>query len=117
MRVLAVGPNTLTSCAAAAMLAGCGGSQPPGAMPQTFAIATHADRGKSWMLPEAKRIKVLIYASEGNINVYDYDTAKQVGSLTALTIRMASALTSGEMSFSLLTSVQQAQFRVRARGH
>ena len=51
-------------------------------MPQTFAIATHADRGKSWMLPEAKRIKVLIYASEGNINVYDYDTAKQVGSLT-----------------------------------
>jgi hypothetical protein len=38
---------------AAAMLAGCGGSQPPigglGAMPQTSAIATHAERGKSWM--------------------------------------------------------------------
>jgi hypothetical protein len=39
------------------MLAGCGGSQTPigalGAMPQRRAIATHAERGKSWMLPEA----------------------------------------------------------------
>jgi hypothetical protein len=38
-------------CAAFVMLAACGGSQPPivapGAMPKTFAIATHADRGKS----------------------------------------------------------------------
>jgi hypothetical protein len=46
------------SVGVAALLAGCGGSQPPidapGAMAQTSAIATHADRGKSWMLPEAK---------------------------------------------------------------
>jgi hypothetical protein len=45
----------LSICAAAAMLAGCGGSQPPigapGAMAQTSAIATHAERGKSWMVP------------------------------------------------------------------
>lgn len=43
---------------AVALLAGCGGSQPPvaapGAMPHTPAIATHAERGGSWMLPEAK---------------------------------------------------------------
>jgi hypothetical protein len=43
---------TLCICVAA-MLAGCSGSQPPigapGAMPQTSAIATHADRGKSWV--------------------------------------------------------------------
>jgi hypothetical protein len=38
---------------AAALLAGCGGLQPPvgasGAMPQGHAIATH-DRGGSWIL-------------------------------------------------------------------
>jgi hypothetical protein len=41
----------LSSCVAAAMLAGCGGSQPPigapGAMAQTSATAAHADRGTS----------------------------------------------------------------------
>jgi hypothetical protein len=39
-------------------LSGCGGSQPPigapGAIPQNSSIATHAERGGSWMLPEAK---------------------------------------------------------------
>jgi hypothetical protein len=43
---------------AAATPAGCGASQPPigapGAMPQGTRIATHAEHGKSWMLPEAK---------------------------------------------------------------
>src|SRR5580692_699200 len=47
------GRFTVSSCMAAAMLAGCGGSQPPiaapGAMLQTAAIATHVDRDKSWM--------------------------------------------------------------------
>ena len=42
-----------------AMLAGCGGSQPPigapGVMPQSRAIAMHAAGGGSWMLPEAKK--------------------------------------------------------------
>jgi hypothetical protein len=37
---------------AVALLAGCGGSQPPigvpGAMPQTSASARHAERGMSW---------------------------------------------------------------------
>jgi hypothetical protein len=56
------------SCAAAAMLAGCGGSQPPigatGAMPQTSTTAPHADRGKSWMLPGTSSGD-LIYATGG----------------------------------------------------
>ncbi len=84
MRVLAFGPNTLTSCAAAAMLAGCGGSQPPGAMPQTFAIATHADRGKSWMLPEAKSQDLLYVSrnSPGEVSVYSYPKGKLMGNLT-----------------------------------
>src|SRR6202034_4074319 len=63
----------LSGCAAIAMLAGCGGSQPPtgapGAMPQTSAMATHADRGKSWMLPEAKRKDLLYVADSENSNV------------------------------------------------
>jgi sugar lactone lactonase YvrE len=48
------------SIIAVALLAGCGGSQPPiaapGAMPQnqTSATYTHGERGGSWMLPEAK---------------------------------------------------------------
>jgi hypothetical protein len=54
MRILDFSRYALTSCAAAAMLAGCGGSQPPigapGAMPQTSAVATRAERGKSWIL-------------------------------------------------------------------
>ena len=69
MRVLGSSRYALTSCVAAAMLTGCGGSQPPigapGAMPQTSAIATHADRGKSWMLPEAKS-QDLLYVSRNS---------------------------------------------------
>jgi hypothetical protein len=62
---------------AAAVLAGCGGSQPPigapGAMPQTSAIAAHADRGKSWMLPEAKAENLLYVADYGvGVIVYSY---------------------------------------------
>jgi len=51
-----VGFSTL----AAALLAGCGGSQPPIASTQSSplaqrgAIVTHAERGGSWVLPEAK---------------------------------------------------------------
>jgi len=41
------------------MLAACGTSQPPigapGAMPQSRGIATHVERGGSWMLPEPSR--------------------------------------------------------------
>jgi len=68
----------LRSLAAAAMLAGCGASQPPigapGAMPQTSAIATHAERDKSWMLPEAKS-EALLYAADfplRSVHVFAY---------------------------------------------
>jgi hypothetical protein len=58
MTGLGLGRSALCSCVAAAMLAGCGGSQPPisapGAMQQSTPITTHADRPGSWMLPEAK---------------------------------------------------------------
>jgi hypothetical protein len=78
----------LCGCVAAAMLAGCSGSQPPigapGAMPQAFANATHDDRGKSWMLPEAKGTKELLYISDQgthHVYVYKYKTRRLLGRL------------------------------------
>ncbi len=73
---------------AAAMLAGCGGSQPPigapGAMPQSSAIATQAARDGSWMLPEAKSDDLLYVSEEvgGNVRTYRYWHRKLVGVLT-----------------------------------
>jgi hypothetical protein len=59
-----------------AMLAGCGGSQPPvrapGAMAQTSALVTHADRGKSWMAPEAQSKDLLYLSGDGGSYVYAY---------------------------------------------
>jgi hypothetical protein len=54
MKSLGFGCRGLGICVAAALLVGCGGSQPPigalGAMPQSAANATHAERGTSRML-------------------------------------------------------------------
>jgi hypothetical protein len=65
------------------MLAGCGGSPISfwGAMQQTSAIATHAERGKSWMLPEAKSEGLLYVATGDNVYVLSYPHGKLVGSL------------------------------------
>jgi hypothetical protein len=77
--------HTLTVCVAAAMLPGCGGSQPPigatAAAPQTLAIATHADRAKSWMLPEATSEDLLYVADGQTVNVYSYPGGKLEGTL------------------------------------
>jgi hypothetical protein len=76
MKSLDFSRRALLCCAAIAMLASCGGSPPPigasGAMTQTTAIATHADRGKSWMLPGAKS-EDLLYVSDQLGYVYVYD--------------------------------------------
>jgi hypothetical protein len=86
MRSLDFRDYVLSACAAAAMLAGCGGSQPPigapAAMPQVSAIATHAERGKSWMKPEASGDD-LVYAT-GACNgtcVLSYPENQLVGTL------------------------------------
>ncbi|HEX3458374.1 MAG TPA: hypothetical protein VHR97_10510, partial [Candidatus Baltobacteraceae bacterium] len=75
-------------CVAAAFFAGCGGSPPPigapGAMPQTSATVTHAAHGKSWMLPEARTLKELLYVSDpkdSRVDVYDFENGKRVGVL------------------------------------
>ncbi len=88
MKVSMLYCRALSRCVTAAVLAGCGGSQPPigapGAMPHSRAIATHAERGKSWMLPEAKSTKELLYISDQSSNhvyVYNYKTRRLLGRL------------------------------------
>jgi hypothetical protein len=86
MKISMVHCHALSICVVAAMLPGCGGSQPPvGAtrtMPQTSAIAPHVGRGKSWMKPEAKG-EDLLYISDGyGVKAYTYPGLKLVGNLT-----------------------------------
>jgi hypothetical protein len=80
------GPKFVIHGLCAAMLAGCGGSQPsvgaPGAMPQTSAIAIQPTLGKSWILPEAKS-EDLIYAVGGcgGTCILSYPRGKLVGEI------------------------------------
>jgi hypothetical protein len=59
------GRYALTSCAAAAMLAGCGGSQPPmpvpGTMPQSPRFTVPADSAQLVYVTEYTRNTVLVY--------------------------------------------------------
>ncbi len=83
----------LGALATGVVLTGCGGSQPPigapGAIPQSR-VATHAERGGAWMLPEAKS-EDLIYVSSpdyyppsytSNVYVYAYPSGTLVGTFT-----------------------------------
>jgi hypothetical protein len=97
MKSLNLGRYALCSCVATAMLAGCGGSQPPvgapGAMPQRPAQqglgvqrpAAEAQQrnGASWLAPEAKH-RDLLYVPDYNysvVGVYSYPDAKPLGDL------------------------------------
>ena len=93
MRTFDFSRNALGIGIAAAFLAGCGGSQPPIAPLQSLPFAqahtTEAQRddGNSWMAPEAKRIKELLYVSDQNTNrvyIYSYKTGRVVGKLVSL---------------------------------
>lgn len=86
MKSLGLGRYALAVGVAAAMLAGCGGSQPPidasGARPQGQKIATHAAHGTAWMLREATS-EDLIHAARGcnGSCVISYPALKLVGSI------------------------------------
>jgi hypothetical protein len=88
MGISSLGRCALSSCVVVALLAGCGGSQSPigapGAMPRSSAIATHAERGKSWMLSAASRHDLLYISSEDHesVYVYTYPRGRFVGTLT-----------------------------------
>jgi len=87
MKGLNLGRYALSSCVATALLAACGGSQPPigapGATPQSRAIAMHAERGGSWMLPGTSG-QDLIYATNGceGACVMSYPSGDLVSSIT-----------------------------------
>lgn len=94
MRDLNVGRYALGSCVAVALLAACGGSQPPigvpGAMSQNQKTAIDAGRNTSWMLPEASKDDLLYVtggtpsSTEGTVIVLSYPEGKVVGMLTGL---------------------------------
>ncbi|HEY6325589.1 MAG TPA: hypothetical protein VIW73_03595 [Candidatus Cybelea sp.] len=75
---------------AAALLAGCGGSQLPtgvaGTTQQSPTIATHANRDGSWMLPGAKSGKLLYVSApvDQKVYVYSLPAGQLVGTLTGL---------------------------------
>jgi hypothetical protein len=82
MKALSQFELTITS---AALLAACGGSQPPigapGATPQSRAIATRTERGGSWMLPQAKSADLLYVANGSDVIVFSYPAGKVIGTL------------------------------------
>ena len=88
MKVFERSGYALSVSATAMLLAGCGGSQAPiaapGTMPQVAAIATHADRGGSWMAPDAKKNDLLYISSSlnGDVYVYSYPHDRLEGKLT-----------------------------------
>lgn len=77
--------NALRLGLVAALLSGCAGTQLQPLQPVSSDPAAHADRGKSWMSPAAKKSSALLYVSDwetNDVNVYDLLTGKQVGQLT-----------------------------------
>lgn len=76
----------------AAMFSACGGSQPsigaPGAMARNLPVDADAERGGSWMLPEAKSGALLYVDSDINgqrplMSVFTYPRGKLVGTFDA----------------------------------
>jgi hypothetical protein len=90
--------SEFSRCALSISAAACGGSQPPigapGATPQSPAIATQAERGGSWMLPEAAS-QDLLYVSNGGrcgVSVYSYPGGKLQGRLKGFKISMGQCI-------------------------
>jgi hypothetical protein len=88
MKRLAFGRYALSCCAAAAMLAGCGGSQPPigapGVVTQSREIVTHAQRGGSYRAtPPLLYVANATYTDDG-VNVF-HAAGKDRNSLVTIT--------------------------------
>ncbi|MGA8575719.1 MAG: hypothetical protein WB609_08570 [Candidatus Cybelea sp.] len=76
------------SIGGAAMLAGCGGPQPPigaaGAMAQSQAIANHAERGGSWMKSGSPGSDLLYVSGKNEVFVNSFPSGQKVGLLTGM---------------------------------
>ena len=84
MRSLDFGRYALFCIAAIAILAGCGGSQPPigvqGAMPQNRAVPA-PNHNTSWMLPGTSSESLIYVATHDSsaIRIYSYPDGKSLG--------------------------------------
>jgi hypothetical protein len=88
MGISGFGGYVLATCAATAIFAGCGGSQPigaPGTLPQSRVVSKHSAHGRSWMQPGAKKADLLYitYPNSGSVGVYSYPGLQAVGALNA----------------------------------
>jgi hypothetical protein len=87
MRSLDFGRYALFCIAAIAILAGCGGSQPPiggpGAVPQNRAVPA-PNHNTSWMLPGTSSESLIYVATHDSsaIRIYSYPDGKSAGMLT-----------------------------------
>jgi hypothetical protein len=81
MKSFCLGTYVLCGGVAVVLLAGCGGSPSPGAMPQSYAIAMHADHGTSWMKPGSSTGD-LLYVPDfgGDMYVFTYPVGDLVAS-------------------------------------
>jgi WD40 repeat protein len=106
MKNSGIGRSAVTSCVAA-VLAACSGSQPPigtpGAMPQSGAIATHAQRGGSWVLPEAKSDDLLYVTSYTGTFYWVYMFSYPAGKLVGKIAKEVSGLCSDEQGNVYMT--------------
>jgi hypothetical protein len=82
MKDITLNRYALSIGAASALLVGCGGSQPPigpqGVMPQSRAIATHAQRAGSRILPEASGEDLIYSANSRFIYIFSYADGSQI---------------------------------------
>ncbi|MGA7201587.1 MAG: hypothetical protein WBX26_07145 [Candidatus Cybelea sp.] len=82
------GRRALGICAAAAMLAGCGGPQPPigapGTASQTSTLAMRADRDTSWLRRGTSSGSDLLYVAnhKGGVYVLTYPQGQLIGELS-----------------------------------
>lgn len=71
----------------AALLVACGGSQSPigapGAMPQSRAVANHAERGRSWILSGAKNGDLLYISDYYGVHMYTFPKGQYLGDIGA----------------------------------
>lgn len=70
----------------AVVLVGCARSQPAvgaaGVLPQTGAMAPHAERSRSWIAPEAKSEDLLYISDVYGVHIFSYPTGQHVGDIT-----------------------------------
>ncbi|HEY2476515.1 MAG TPA: hypothetical protein VGI19_17175 [Candidatus Cybelea sp.] len=103
MTALVFGRFALSGSAVAALLAGCGalplssskgqGDMPPPVsaspvFPRSRTIAGHAEHGKSWMAPDAKKSSLLYISDEsfGKLYVFSYPKGTLEGTITGLSM-------------------------------